>query len=144
MTISISSLTENDAIKMAHIASNSQAYPMTANAINSCFGRFYSSYGLYQNSELLAFVILHQLFEDATVIEICVDLPYQGKGYGQQLLEFAIANLKQTQAENLALEVRESNIKAIGLYKKLGFIKTGTRANYYKTENAVLMSLALK
>ena len=43
------------------------------------------------------------------------------------------------------LEVRESNISAIKLYKKFGFEVCGLRKKYYNnTENAILMKKALE
>ena len=42
------------------------------------------------------------------------------------------------------LEVRESNIVAINMYRSFGFVEDGRRADYYKDngEDAILMSLA--
>ena len=39
------------------------------------------------------------------------------------------------------LEVRESNLAAISLYQKLGFVSAGIRKNFYDApkENAVIM-----
>ena len=48
--------------------------------------------------------------------------------------------------ESIQLEVRESNLRAINLYKSVGFTEDGIRKNYYpllntsKRENAILMS----
>jgi ribosomal-protein-alanine N-acetyltransferase len=39
------------------------------------------------------------------------------------------------------LEVRESNIAAINLYKSVGFSQYGKRENYYKNEDAILFEL---
>ena len=46
-------------------------------------------------------------------------------------------------ARQFFLEVRESNLSAISLYKSFGFIGIGKRKNYYSSpkENAILMSL---
>ncbi len=45
----------------------------------------------------------------------------------------------------LTLEVRESNFKAINLYKNCGFKNMGIRKNFYKlpTENAIIMTYYL-
>jgi ribosomal-protein-alanine N-acetyltransferase len=46
--------------------------------------------------------------------------------------------------ENLTLEVRESNIYAMELYRKLGFKKGAVRKAYYEDgEDALLMVLDL-
>ena len=40
---------------------------------------------------------------------------------------------------NITLEVRKSNIDAIGLYEKYGFKVVSVRDNYYGSEDAFLM-----
>lgn len=64
---------------------------------------------------------------------------------GEALLKEVAAACKAAENNIMFLEVRESNCRAIGLYKKFGFEKCGLRKNYYKnpTENAVLMSLKI-
>ena len=41
------------------------------------------------------------------------------------------------------LEVRESNVAAVALYRKCGFVEVGRRAGYYEfpTETAIVMSM---
>ena len=58
------------------------------------------------------------------------------------LLSFVIELVKSTGINNLSLEVRESNKKAIHIYEKFGFKYSHTRENYYKDhENASVMIL---
>ena len=53
-------------------------------------------------------------------------------------LDDLIENLKSKGVTSLFLEVRESNVSAIKLYEKLGFIKLSVRKNYYEgVENAI-------
>ncbi|MGS0729662.1 ribosomal protein S18-alanine N-acetyltransferase, partial [Shewanella sp. 0m-11] len=96
--------------------------------------------------ELCGFAILHQIFEDATLMDICVEPRRQGKGYGKMLLKAVIVEAKDKGAEVLLLEVRQSAIAARELYEKVGFKETGIRKGYYKsdtgTEDAVLMQLS--
>ena len=145
MSISIRPVLVNDATLMAGIAACAHSHPMSKATIESCFGNFYHSFGAYHNNQLVGFVILHQLFEEATIMDICINTEYQGQGYGNELLKFAIKFIQQSDAEVFMLEVRESNAAAINLYKKKGFLETGLRKDYYKTltgtENAILMKL---
>jgi [ribosomal protein S18]-alanine N-acetyltransferase len=48
-------------------------------------------------------------------------------------------------AKSIELEVRESNVAALGLYRRLGFIEQDKRKRYYKDpeEDAVLMTAKL-
>jgi ribosomal-protein-alanine N-acetyltransferase len=60
------------------------------------------------------------------------------------LMNHAIAVATEKEAEVLALEVRASNVAAITLYEKCGFVRTGLRQKYYEgREDAVLMEKRL-
>lgn len=147
MSTEIRQLPVEQAPLMAKIAAAAHSHPMSENTIASCFGNFYRCYGAFDGDLLMGFIILHQLFEEATVMDICLAPESQGQGVGKALMQTGIDWLKQTEAEQLMLEVRAGNASAIGLYQKLGFVVTGERKGYYKTadgtEDAVLMSLPL-
>ena len=60
------------------------------------------------------------------------------------LLELAFRVALEKGAEKMALEVRASNVTAISLYQKLGFVRVGIRTGYYESvEDAVLMEKPL-
>ncbi|WP_025821551.1 ribosomal protein S18-alanine N-acetyltransferase [Shewanella marina] len=136
-------LTQAQAPAMAKIAIAAHSHPMSLASIESCFGRFYSCFGAYQEEVLVGFVIVHQLFEESSIIDICVDPSAQGQHIGQTLMDYIEAFLLTTEAEQILLEVRQSNSAALALYRKLGFIETGCRKGYYPTdagvEDAILM-----
>ena len=75
------------------------------------------------------------------VISIAVLPKHQQKGIGYSLMLEATQAMTEYNAKECYLEVRASNLAAIGLYKKLGFEKSKTLRNYYADgENALLMS----
>ncbi len=131
--------------EMAHIASQAHSHPMSLLTLESCFGNLYKSIGVYLADELQGFAILHQIFEDATLMDICICPQSQGTGLGRLLLDRVIVAAKEAKAETLYLEVRSSGIAAINLYLRYGFKETGRRKGYYKTvngnEDAILMEL---
>ncbi|GIU29113.1 ribosomal protein S18-alanine N-acetyltransferase [Shewanella sp. MBTL60-007] len=140
-------LSESFAPQMTSIAAKAHSHPMSEASIRSCFGDLYSSFGVFDSDKLCGFAILHQIFEDATLMDICVDPSYQGRGFGKALLNAVIAIAKDRGAEVLLLEVRQSGGTARALYETLGFETTGVRKGYYKTEagseDAILMQLSL-
>ncbi|AQS39475.1 (SSU ribosomal protein S18P)-alanine acetyltransferase [Shewanella psychrophila] len=141
-------LSPTDAAEMFRLVALAHSHPMSLGTIETCFGSLYSSLGILVERRLVGCAILHQIFEDATLIDICVDPSEQGKGYGQNLLQAVIANAVQSKAETLFLEVRASSMAARHLYLKHGFKESGIRKGYYKTENgnedAILMELDIK
>ena len=54
--------------------------------------------------------------------DLIVDPKYQGRGYGKQILLWALENIK---TKNIFLRVADWNKKAISLYEKCGFEITG-------------------
>ena len=93
-----------------------------------------------ENNNILGYI---STMFDGDVIEIlnfCVDKAYQKQGIGTKLLSHAIDYLKEKGAKTSILEVRESNINAISLYKKLGYLQINIRKQYYDNgENALVL-----
>lgn len=82
----------------------------------------------------------------AEIYNIAVQEAEQGKGFGQMLFDAFIAKCEENDVSSVWLEVRESNVKAIGFYKSNGFEQVQTRNNFYNNprEAALLMKLVLK
>lgn len=93
---------------------------------------------------VVGYVCPMSLFEEAQIMDIAVAPEQRGRGVASLLLERAIAVARGKGAERLVLEVRESNLAAIGLYKRLGFVRYAVRKGYYEgKEDALLMELEL-
>jgi len=75
------------------------------------------------------------------VISIAVLPNHQQKGIGYALMREATQAMVNYKAKECYLEVRESNLPAVGLYKKLGFEIARTARNYYANgEDAFVMA----
>jgi len=78
------------------------------------------------------------------VISIAILPKHQQRGIGYSLMLEATQAMGNYNAKECYLEVRASNLPAVGLYKKLGFETVRTLRNYYADgENAFLMSRKL-
>ena len=70
---------------------------------------------------------------------------YRGMGVGRALMKTALAEAKQKGLTRIELTVRENNIRAINLYKDLGFVTEGIHKNGVcingKYENHIFMAL---
>ena len=78
------------------------------------------------------------------VISIAVLHDHNHKGIGNALMREAMHGMANYNAKECYLEVRESNLPAIKLYRKLGFKAARTIRNYYADgENALLMAIQL-
>lgn len=80
-----------------------------------------------------------QIFSGEGYVTNVATLPeFRRMGVAKALIEEVLKN----EMEFLTLEVRESNIPAISLYKSLNFVEVGKRPRFYRepTEDAVLMT----
>lgn len=93
-----------------------------------------------KDGNIVGYLDLWITFEQAQIANIGVISDYRNQGIATQLMNYAVERCEEQQCENMTLEVRKSNDAAISLYQKYGFIKAGTRKNYYEDgEDAYLM-----
>jgi len=91
---------------------------------------------------------LHSLKHIAQ-LNIAVHKGFQNRGIGTQLMEKIIEWAKESEfIEKIELNVRASNVQAIALYKKMGFLEEGRLKRRVKTEigyiDDILMALHVK
>jgi len=93
------------------------------------------------NGIVVGYVCLMSLFEEAQILDIAVAPELRGRGIARLLMDHAVTVAREKEAELLVLEVRASNITAIALYERCGFVRTGLRVKYYESRvDAVLMA----
>ena len=99
-----------------------------------------------RSGEILGFAVASRIPPEAELENIVVARDFQRSGIGRKLLSVLVSQLKLGGIANLHLEVRTSNLAAIGLYKSLGFNVTGLRTRYYSepVEDGVLMTWELR
>ena len=99
-----------------------------------------------EDNKMLGFLIFSPIKPEAHLLSIAVIKTQQSKGMGSLLLKSMISQCKAMGINQVFLEVRISNKKAIAFYQKYGFKKDAIRENYYSgdaPEDALLMSLGL-
>ena len=107
----------------------------------------YECWKLEKDETLIGYCVLYFIGPTAQLLNLCVDVPHQRKGYGRDILHFALARCRAKGVQDLFLEVRSSNSVAQQLYHSLGFKKIGQRKDYYEStrgrEHAEVYSLDL-
>ena len=95
--------------------------------------------------EGIGFATARLIPPEAELEFIGVTREFQRHGVGSRLFSALASELRLQGVEELHLEVRASNLSAIGFYRSLGFVRTGTRPRYYTDpmEDAVLMTLRI-
>ena len=101
--------------------------------------------GVYnrQMTNLVAYGVLYNAADEADIANIAVLPENRECGIGYSLLSKMVDIARYKGANRIFLEVRESNLAAVSLYKKLGFANIGRRRNYYTNprEDAIVMVL---
>ncbi len=93
------------------------------------------------NGQIIGYCILWVIHDTANIITFAIKRDHWGLGYGKRLLSYIIEKFKE-RVKSISLDVRKSNIRAIRLYRSLGFETVGERIKYYSDgENAYQMLL---
>ena len=96
------------------------------------------------DGNLVGYLINWMAGPEVHIANIAVDPNHRGKGFGRAMMERAISQARESEAEEMILEVRVGNTPAVNLYLSLGFKKIYVRQAYYRNgEDAVIMSLPL-
>lgn len=98
-----------------------------------------------EGAALLGFGYFQYVMDEGYLGDLAVAADHRRQGVGGALLAALLRKARDLGLAFLTLEVRESNLPAIGLYKKYGFAPVGARKNYYERprENALLMTADL-
>jgi ribosomal-protein-alanine N-acetyltransferase len=79
------------------------------------------------------------------IISIAVKSDHRRSGTGGRMLEELKDRLVNAGAKSIRLEVRESNLEALALYKNKGYVEGGRMQGYYNDgETALVMYLSLQ
>ena len=96
------------------------------------------NYVMIASGNMIGYLFSHVVDDDVQILNIAIDIPFQHRGYGKQLLSYFLDQFNED--SSIHLEVRKSNFPAINLYLKFGFHEAGTRKGYYSDgEDAIIM-----
>ncbi|MGI6854126.1 GNAT family N-acetyltransferase [Mesorhizobium sp. 1B3] len=81
----------------------------------------------------VGFVLARLAAGEGEILTVVVARAHRRQGLGWQLMDAVLRELHAERAEALFLEVDETNIAALHLYRRLGFQEVGKRPAYYQT-----------
>lgn len=93
--------------------------------------------------EVIGYVCFWIIMDELHLLNLSIHPVHQRKGVGSQLAAWVIQQGRERAVRRASLEVRASNIPAIGLYKKMGFKVVAVRPGYYRDprEDGLIMVL---
>jgi [ribosomal protein S18]-alanine N-acetyltransferase len=89
------------------------------------------------------FLVSRLLNDEMEIENVVIAQGMRRFGLGSLILERVLQEAQNQGVRRVFLEVRESNVAAIGLYEKAGFVSTGKRRSYYRDpdEDAKLLEI---
>ena len=104
----------------------------------------FSHYLLYfDNDKIVGYINYYLMYEKLEIANFNVLDNYQNKGIGTKLIKYLIDKYSGV-CENITLEVKSDNLKAIHIYEKMGFKRVAIRENYYNGIDGILMERGMK
>ena len=92
------------------------------------------------NGEIVGYAVPWFIEDEIHIANIAVSPLYRKRRIGENLLKIILEEGSKQGSVFVYLEVRVSNVAAIKLYKKFGFVTAGIRSRYYQNgEDALLM-----
>lgn len=145
MSFEIKRLSEDSAKAVSEIEKICFSHPWSeatvASEIKSSFADFF---GAFCGDELAGYIGGRTIAGETEIFNVAVKPEFRRKGIAKALIEKFTEASRQKETQQIFLEVRTSNLGAINLYEKCGFVFCGIRKDYYDDpkENAILMRLA--
>ena len=121
---------ENELDKIVAVEERAGQYPWHKKNFLSSIHSAHQCIALKCDGVLIAHTVISFSVGEAEVLIFSVDRELQGRGIGRHFLN-SILRLCERKADQVFLEVRESNEAAIRLYDNVGFNQIGERPNYY-------------
>ena len=100
---------------------------------------------LEEDASIRGFIAGRTLDTEWEIENVVVYESVRRRGFGSRLVQQFLALARSRGAEEIFLEVRESNLAARRLYEKSGFSESGRRQSYYQQpqEDAIVYHLGL-
>lgn len=123
--------------------------PWTEQLFKECIAVGYDCWVFVEDKLVIGFGILSHAANEAHILNLAIVPEKQRQGVGQKLLQHLLDVAKMHEAEEIFLEVRESNLPARELYSKYNFVEIGLRKDYYvvdgssEKEDAITLALPL-
>ena len=131
------------------IEAGSYAFPWSRGNFVDSLAAGYAASVLYgDDGTMLGYFVAMAGVDEMHLLNLTVAPAHQHRGHARFMLDALIALCRERRAEQLWLEVRESNARARAIYLRRGFVHVGVRKGYYpaargQREDAIVMSLQL-
>lgn len=125
-------LENTDAAAMHELEARCFSLPWTEEQCRTAFAQpAFAAFGLWSGQDLLAYISFYHSLDELEILNLAVAPAMRRQGLGRRVLQMALQAAYKMGIRKSLLEVRESNVPAIGLYESVGFRLAGRRRAYY-------------
>jgi len=140
-------MTDRDVPIVAEIERRNYEFPWSEKIFADCVTSGYQCILLHLGIKPMGYGILQIGADEAHILNLCIDKPFQRQGYARRLLDNLVDIARSHRVQMMFLEVRPSNPRAVELYLLAGFNEIGTRRGYYDAsdgrEDALVMARSI-
>jgi [ribosomal protein S18]-alanine N-acetyltransferase len=140
-------MTESRLDEVVAIERRAYDHPWTRGNFSDSLRSGYQAQLLCAGDTVLGYFVAMLGVDEVHLLNITVDPPYQGEGWGRIMLDALSLWSRAQGAHWVWLEVRTSNARAQQIYQRYGYRRVGERKNYYPAvggrEDAIVMSYKL-
>jgi ribosomal-protein-alanine N-acetyltransferase len=144
----VRAMLHDDVPEVSDIERRSYEFPWSHGVFRDCLLAGYQCSVVEREDAVVGYAVLSVAAGEAHILNLCIDPMYRELGYGERLLDEILRLARDAEVNEIFLEVRPSNQKAIALYKKKGFRNIAYRPAYYQAsegrEDAAVYSKLLK
>lgn len=97
----------------------------------------------HEKGKLAGYCCMYKVLDEGEIVNVAVAPHFRRQGIAKAMLDVILGDAYSKDLNDIFLEVREHNLPAQELYKKMGFKFVGRRRNFYEkpTEDALVMQL---
>ena len=144
MNFSFRPAVKEDLEEILKIEVKSYPLPWTYDQFKEEFEKPYSHFLVLTDDEtdsvIAGYIVFWQMFEEAHILNVTVNLDWRGLGYAKKMILLVIDSGLKKEAKRIILEVRKSNAAAVALYQKQGFFIDHIKKGFYSDgEDAYFM-----
>lgn len=128
----ITPMTDADLDEVAVVEREAYEFPWTrGNFEDSLRNGYFGVCMRHVTGMLIGYCVLMPVVDEMHLLNLCVSPRAQRTGAGLALLREAVRITRGKGLAGILLEVRPSNLRAVRLYERFGFVTIGRRKNYY-------------
>ena len=144
----LEALTVDDLDAVISVEQSVYGHPWTVGNFKDALASGDAAQRLLAGNTLIGYFVAMKVIDEVHLLNITVSLDYRSQGWAQMMLDALALWARGQGCEWLWLEVRESNHRAIHVYRSHGFKQVGLRKDYYpvgrgQREAALVMSQKL-